>query len=53
MSCTPGYELEPEMAVTQPQAPCSLQGWDFPGGLVVGTRCFHCHGLGLVPWLEN
>ena len=19
--------------------------WEFPGGLVVGTRCFHCYGL--------
>ena len=25
--------------------------WDFPGGPVVKTLCFHCRGRGFDPWL--
>ena len=25
------------------------ESWDFPGGLVVRSRCFHCLGLGSIP----
>ena len=27
--------------------------WDFPGGPVVGTLCFHCMGHGFDPWSGN
>ena len=27
--------------------------WDFPGGPVVKTLCFHCRGRGFNPWLGN
>ena len=27
--------------------------WEFPGGSVVRTRCLHCHGPMLDPWLGN
>ena len=29
------------------------QFWEFPGGLVFGTLCFHCRGCGFTPWLGN
>ena len=27
--------------------------WEFPGGPVVRTLCFHCRGYGFHPWLGN
>ena len=27
--------------------------WDFPGGPVVKTPCFHCRGHGFDPWLGH
>lgn len=27
--------------------------WEFPGGPVVVTPCFHCRGCGFHPWLGN
>ena len=27
--------------------------WDFPGGPVVKTPCFHCRGCGFNPWSGN
>ena len=27
--------------------------WDFPGGPVVKTPCFHCRGLRFNPWPGN
>ena len=27
--------------------------WNFPGGPVVKTPCFHCRGLGFYSWLGN
>lgn len=29
VSCHPGRESQPDMAVTRPQAPRGLQGWEF------------------------
>ena len=28
-------------------------GWEFPGGPVVRTPCFHCRGPGFDPWSGN
>ena len=47
---------------THPLNPIYLKGnvlvllkssWDFPGGPVGRTPCFHCRGHGFYPWLGN
>ena len=35
---------------TKASGACKTGGWDFPGGPVVKTLCFHCRGRGFDPW---
>lgn len=38
---------------TQYQSPDKTKGCEFPGSLVVGTRCIHCRGESSVPGWET
>ena len=58
LSCPPhplGYTGSVQEGTAQAMSPRRREslGWDFPGGPVVKTLCFHCRRRRFDPWSGN